>query len=189
MIQQDVLRTSVTLSFCLSGGFFFLYPTSFLASTWSRTLLFFCCFCIRFPEIRYFQDDDVRTKLTDILFCYARENEQLLYKQVRLTHWANGSFTELQGKSQRPLKISDLGFPRWAVALIIEAYTVYICVGFSVTSELRQTKCLCNLIIISPCNRCQRMNRRPIQHLYCKLEVTHGRAVVNNIKIKAATAD
>ncbi|XP_061520839.1 TBC1 domain family member 5 isoform X2 [Phycodurus eques] len=34
-----------------------------------------------FPEIRYFQDGDVRTKLTDILFCYARENEQLLYKQ------------------------------------------------------------------------------------------------------------
>uniref|UniRef100_A0A3Q3XDU2 TBC1 domain family member 5 n=1 Tax=Mola mola TaxID=94237 RepID=A0A3Q3XDU2_MOLML len=34
-----------------------------------------------FPEIRYFQDDDVRSKLTDILFCYARENEQLLYKQ------------------------------------------------------------------------------------------------------------
>ncbi|XP_029022954.1 TBC1 domain family member 5 isoform X2 [Betta splendens] len=34
-----------------------------------------------FPEIHYFQDDDVRTKLTDILFCYARENEQLLYKQ------------------------------------------------------------------------------------------------------------
>ncbi len=30
----------------------------------------------------YFQEDDVRTKLTDILFCYARENEQLLYKQV-----------------------------------------------------------------------------------------------------------
>uniref|UniRef100_A0A4W5M3D0 TBC1 domain family member 5 n=1 Tax=Hucho hucho TaxID=62062 RepID=A0A4W5M3D0_9TELE len=34
-----------------------------------------------FPEMRYFQDEDVRTKLTDILFCYARENEQLLYKQ------------------------------------------------------------------------------------------------------------
>uniref|UniRef100_A0A7N9AWW6 TBC1 domain family, member 5 n=1 Tax=Mastacembelus armatus TaxID=205130 RepID=A0A7N9AWW6_9TELE len=34
-----------------------------------------------FPEIRYFQDEEVRTKLTDILFCYARENEQLLYKQ------------------------------------------------------------------------------------------------------------
>lgn len=34
-----------------------------------------------FPEICYFQDEDVRTKLTDILFCYARENEQLLYKQ------------------------------------------------------------------------------------------------------------
>ncbi|KAM9384306.1 TBC1 domain family member 5 isoform 2-T4 [Pholidichthys leucotaenia] len=34
-----------------------------------------------FPEIRYFQDEDVRTKLTDILFCYARENEQLMYKQ------------------------------------------------------------------------------------------------------------
>ncbi|KAK5855252.1 hypothetical protein PBY51_005372 [Eleginops maclovinus] len=34
-----------------------------------------------FPEIRYFQNDDVRIMLTDILFCYARENEQLLYKQ------------------------------------------------------------------------------------------------------------
>ncbi|XP_067360504.1 TBC1 domain family member 5 isoform X2 [Channa argus] len=34
-----------------------------------------------FPEICYFQDEDVRAKLTDILFCYARENEQLLYKQ------------------------------------------------------------------------------------------------------------
>lgn len=36
----------------------------------------------RFPEMRFFQEDEVRTKLTDILFCYARENEQLLYKQV-----------------------------------------------------------------------------------------------------------
>ncbi|KAM6959022.1 TBC1 domain family member 5 isoform 2-T2 [Aplochiton taeniatus] len=34
-----------------------------------------------FPEMCYFQGEDVRTKLTDILFCYARENEQLLYKQ------------------------------------------------------------------------------------------------------------
>uniref|UniRef100_A0A673HYK0 TBC1 domain family member 5 n=1 Tax=Sinocyclocheilus rhinocerous TaxID=307959 RepID=A0A673HYK0_9TELE len=34
-----------------------------------------------FPEMLFFQEEDVRTKLTDILFCYARENEQLLYKQ------------------------------------------------------------------------------------------------------------
>ncbi|KAI5629764.1 TBC1 domain family member 5 isoform X1, partial [Silurus asotus] len=34
-----------------------------------------------FPEMRFFQEEDIRTKLTDILFCYARENEQLLYKQ------------------------------------------------------------------------------------------------------------
>uniref|UniRef100_A0A673LST1 TBC1 domain family member 5 n=1 Tax=Sinocyclocheilus rhinocerous TaxID=307959 RepID=A0A673LST1_9TELE len=34
-----------------------------------------------FPEMLYFQEEDVRTKLTDILFCYARENERLLYKQ------------------------------------------------------------------------------------------------------------
>uniref|UniRef100_A0A9J7Z6P6 TBC1 domain family member 5 n=2 Tax=Cyprinus carpio TaxID=7962 RepID=A0A9J7Z6P6_CYPCA len=34
-----------------------------------------------FPEMVFFQEEDVRTKLTDILFCYARENEQLLYKQ------------------------------------------------------------------------------------------------------------
>jgi len=52
---------------------------------------------IRFPEIRYFQDDDVRTKLTDILFCFARENEQLLYKQVQLIHCSNSPFTELRG--------------------------------------------------------------------------------------------
>ncbi|KAJ8267328.1 hypothetical protein COCON_G00125000 [Conger conger] len=37
-----------------------------------------------FPEMQYFQQEDVRAKLTDILFCYARENEQLLYKQVHL---------------------------------------------------------------------------------------------------------
>ncbi|XP_026087753.1 TBC1 domain family member 5-like isoform X1 [Carassius auratus] len=34
-----------------------------------------------FPEMLFFQEEDVRMKLTDILFCYARENEQLLYKQ------------------------------------------------------------------------------------------------------------
>ncbi|XP_043922172.1 TBC1 domain family member 5 [Protopterus annectens] len=34
-----------------------------------------------FPEMQYFQQESVRNILTDILFCYARENEQLLYKQ------------------------------------------------------------------------------------------------------------
>ncbi|XP_043546125.1 TBC1 domain family member 5 isoform X2 [Chiloscyllium plagiosum] len=34
-----------------------------------------------FPEMQYFQQECVRQILTDILFCYARENEQLLYKQ------------------------------------------------------------------------------------------------------------
>uniref|UniRef100_UPI00398E5E3E TBC1 domain family member 5 isoform X2 n=1 Tax=Pristiophorus japonicus TaxID=55135 RepID=UPI00398E5E3E len=34
-----------------------------------------------FPEMEYFQQESVRQILTDILFCYARENEQLLYKQ------------------------------------------------------------------------------------------------------------
>eukprot|EP00062_Callorhinchus_milii_P012556 gi/632959718/ref/XP_007895783.1/ PREDICTED: TBC1 domain family member 5 isoform X2 [Callorhinchus milii] len=34
-----------------------------------------------FPEMQYFQQESVRQILTDILFCYARENEQLLYKQ------------------------------------------------------------------------------------------------------------
>ncbi|XP_064410951.1 TBC1 domain family member 5 isoform X1 [Latimeria chalumnae] len=34
-----------------------------------------------FPEMQYFQEEDVRNILTDILFCFARENEQLLYKQ------------------------------------------------------------------------------------------------------------
>ncbi|XP_010123445.1 PREDICTED: TBC1 domain family member 5-like, partial [Chlamydotis macqueenii] len=35
-----------------------------------------------FPEMQYFQQENVRKILTDVLFCYARENEQLLYKQV-----------------------------------------------------------------------------------------------------------
>ncbi|NWR57119.1 TBCD5 protein, partial [Bucorvus abyssinicus] len=34
-----------------------------------------------FPEMEYFQQENVRKILTDVLFCYARENEQLLYKQ------------------------------------------------------------------------------------------------------------
>ncbi|XP_077124985.1 TBC1 domain family member 5 [Ranitomeya variabilis] len=34
-----------------------------------------------FPEMQFFQQEDVRTILTDVLFCYARENEHLLYKQ------------------------------------------------------------------------------------------------------------
>nr|XP_023417558.1 LOW QUALITY PROTEIN: TBC1 domain family member 5 [Cavia porcellus] len=35
-----------------------------------------------FPEMQFFQQDNVRKILTDVLFCYARENEQLLYKQL-----------------------------------------------------------------------------------------------------------
>ncbi|KAM5157009.1 TBC1 domain family member 5 isoform 1-T2 [Mantella aurantiaca] len=34
-----------------------------------------------FPEMQFFQQENVRNILTDILFCYARENEHLLYKQ------------------------------------------------------------------------------------------------------------
>uniref|UniRef100_A0A8C5N3J0 TBC1 domain family member 5 n=1 Tax=Leptobrachium leishanense TaxID=445787 RepID=A0A8C5N3J0_9ANUR len=34
-----------------------------------------------FPEMQFFQQETVRKLLTDILFCYARENEHLLYKQ------------------------------------------------------------------------------------------------------------
>ncbi|KAJ1071027.1 hypothetical protein K5549_015300 [Capra hircus] len=34
-----------------------------------------------FPEMQFFQQESVRKILTDVLFCYARENEQLLYKQ------------------------------------------------------------------------------------------------------------
>ncbi|KAM4705882.1 TBC1 domain family member 5 [Rhinophrynus dorsalis] len=34
-----------------------------------------------FPEMQFFQQENVRDLLTDVLFCYARENEHLLYKQ------------------------------------------------------------------------------------------------------------
>ncbi|KAB0356856.1 hypothetical protein FD754_001012 [Muntiacus muntjak] len=36
---------------------------------------------VKFPEMQFFQQESVRKILTDVLFCYARENEQLLYKQ------------------------------------------------------------------------------------------------------------
>ncbi|GAB5576872.1 TBC1 domain family member 5 isoform X1 [Prionailurus iriomotensis] len=36
---------------------------------------------LKFPEMQFFQQENVRKILTDVLFCYARENEQLLYKQ------------------------------------------------------------------------------------------------------------
>ncbi|XP_032745210.1 TBC1 domain family member 5 [Rattus rattus] len=34
-----------------------------------------------FPEMQFFQQENVRKILTDVLFCYARESEQLLCKQ------------------------------------------------------------------------------------------------------------
>ncbi|KAI1242826.1 hypothetical protein IHE44_0000378, partial [Lamprotornis superbus] len=56
-----------------------------------------------FPEMQYFQQENVRKILTDVLFCYARENEQLLYKQEMkvllnpeyLEHDAYAMFTRL----------------------------------------------------------------------------------------------
>ncbi|XP_008584502.1 PREDICTED: TBC1 domain family member 5-like [Galeopterus variegatus] len=39
------------------------------------------CDSSKFPEMQFFQQENVRKILTDVLFCYARENEQLLYKQ------------------------------------------------------------------------------------------------------------
>lgn len=80
---------------------------SILGSQHEANLCFFSI-CIRFPEIHYFQDDDVRTKLTDILFCYARENEQLLYKQVKLTHSPKNLFLELKGRSD--IAVLNRGF-------------------------------------------------------------------------------
>ncbi|NXD21990.1 TBCD5 protein, partial [Spelaeornis formosus] len=44
-------------------------------------LLLLYCLIFSFPEMQYFQQENVRKILTDVLFCYARENEQLLYKQ------------------------------------------------------------------------------------------------------------
>lgn len=83
MIKQDVLRTSVSQAFSVSLAWNIFYTVFFFAVVVVKKT--FPSFSLSsFPEIRYFQDEDVRTKLTDILFCYARENEQLLYKQVRL---------------------------------------------------------------------------------------------------------
>ena len=35
-----------------------------------------------FPEIDFFKDDDIRNVMTNVLFCYARANSRVVYKQV-----------------------------------------------------------------------------------------------------------
>lgn len=63
------------------------YLKPFLEDQQLRFCVLYCLFSLyflifSFPEMQYFQQENVRKILTDVLFCYARENEQLLYKQV-----------------------------------------------------------------------------------------------------------
>jgi len=75
------------------------YLKIFVEHQWLRFsglyyLLLSYFFIFSFPEMQYFQQENVRKILTDVLFCYARENEQLLYKQVMKIQCRWHSFTQ-----------------------------------------------------------------------------------------------
>uniref|UniRef100_A0A8C8D1Q7 TBC1 domain family member 5 n=1 Tax=Oncorhynchus tshawytscha TaxID=74940 RepID=A0A8C8D1Q7_ONCTS len=74
-----------------------------------------------FPEMRYFQDEAVRTKLTDILFCYARENELLLYKQGMHELLAPIVFV-LHCDHQAFQHASETAYPRSTVLLCVSVF-------------------------------------------------------------------
>ena len=40
-----------------------------------------CVFC-SFPDVEFFKNSDLHTKMTDALFCYSRLNQRLSYRQV-----------------------------------------------------------------------------------------------------------
>ena len=38
--------------------------------------------CYSFPEIQFYHSEEVRELMTNILFCYCRDNTDLSYRQV-----------------------------------------------------------------------------------------------------------
>ncbi|XP_061443404.1 TBC1 domain family member 5 isoform X2 [Rhineura floridana] len=85
-----------------------------------------------FPEMQYFQEENVRKILTDVLFCYARENEQLLYKQgmhellapiVFILHCDHQAFLHASEAAQPSEEMKVLLNPEY---LEHDAYAVFI---------------------------------------------------------------
>nr|XP_045241128.1 TBC1 domain family member 5 isoform X8 [Macaca fascicularis] len=99
-----------------------------------------------FPEMQFFQQENVRKILTDVLFCYARENEQLLYKQgmhellapiVFVLHCDHQAFLHASESAQPSEEMKTLLNPEY---LEHDAYIVLFCFIFSaVFSQLMET--------------------------------------------------
>ncbi|XP_062425279.1 TBC1 domain family member 5 isoform X1 [Rhea pennata] len=86
-----------------------------------------------FPEMQYFQQENVRKILTDVLFCYARENEQLLYKQgmhellapiVFILHCDHQAFSHASEAAQPSEEMKVLLNPEY---LEHDAYAMFTC--------------------------------------------------------------
>lgn len=86
-----------------------------------------------FPEMQYFQQENVRKILTDVLFCYARENEQLLYKQgmhellapiVFILHCDHQAFSHASEAAQPSEEMKVLLSPEY---LEHDAYAMFTC--------------------------------------------------------------
>ena len=54
-------------------------------------MYFFFTVHFSFPELEFFQSDDFRTQMLDILFCYSKNNNKLSYKQVCLFRYSSVS--------------------------------------------------------------------------------------------------
>ncbi len=57
----------------------------------------FVLFTFSFPELEFFKCLNLREKMITVLFCYAKYNQKLMYKQVRDIQgshftWKNGHF-------------------------------------------------------------------------------------------------
>nr|XP_037858241.1 TBC1 domain family member 5 isoform X5 [Chlorocebus sabaeus]XP_037858242.1 TBC1 domain family member 5 isoform X5 [Chlorocebus sabaeus]XP_037858243.1 TBC1 domain family member 5 isoform X5 [Chlorocebus sabaeus] len=99
-----------------------------------------------FPEMQFFQQENVRKILTDVLFCYARENEQLLYKQgmhellapvVFVLHCDHQAFLHASESAQPSEEMKTLLNPEY---LEHDAYIVLFYFIFSaVFSQLMET--------------------------------------------------
>lgn len=128
-----VENVSTTRILFLCFGISMFTPSVFPGSMQNKQFPSSSC-SFSFPEIHYFQDEDVRTKLTDILFCYGRENEQLLYKQVGLRCLGLGFLS--------------LSLSRSLVSLLshaVHSEVMYRTLCWCPARAIRRTKHLCNL--------------------------------------------
>ncbi|NXR64038.1 TBCD5 protein, partial [Rhadina sibilatrix] len=111
-----------------------------------------------FPEMQYFQQENVRKILTDVLFCYARENEQLLYKQgmhellapiVFILHCDHQAFSHASEAAQPSEEMKVLLNPEY---LEHDAYAMFT--RLMKTAEHWFSTFEHDIALFSPCSLC-----------------------------------